>query len=466
MIPFQKLATISVALLAISAPAYADSATDRSAALTAVAESYRPGVSGFGTVAAQDVDIDTKKHTVTVRFAKTAAYLPLTEADLSELKKDCLAALGPEYSRYKIKLFAGDRDMDSLALYSKKKNVGPKEKKPFVTRLDVPRAPSGLDGANIALWQSHGWYFEPKLNRWEWQRARLMQTVEDLYTQSYVMPFLMPMLENAGAYVMSPRERDIQRTEIIADNDGGQYAKGSFRTTGDWTDAGKPGFAYTKELLHNGDHPFADGTVLKAALSGKNTPTATATWSARMPLSGNYAVYISYATLPNSTEAAEYIVHADDGDHRFIINQRMGGGTWIYLGHIIIKRFPVSADTASDTRRMSGKQRAYLRETTLHIKQSHACCPLIEMSQYVFAGCRRISKNTLDHNAGRMRKRTGFIVIAISVQTIYAKFIPHFAIEFVFDSIHRNEIHQYSNRTSRHIPPTDSNLNPIRQRLT
>ena len=81
MIPFQKLATISVALLAISAPAYADSATDRTAALTAVAESYRPGVSGFGTVAAQDIDIDTKKHTVTIRFAKTAAYLPLTEAD-------------------------------------------------------------------------------------------------------------------------------------------------------------------------------------------------------------------------------------------------------------------------------------------------------------------------------------------------------------------------------------------------
>ncbi len=338
MIPFQKLATISVALLAISAPAYADSATDRTAALTAVAESYRPGVSGFGTVAAQDVDIDTKKHTVTIRFAKTAAYLPLTEADLTELKKDCLAALGPEYSRYKIKLFAGDRDMDSLALYSKKKNIGPKEKKPFVTRLDVPRAPSGLDGANIALWQSHGWYFEPKLNRWEWQRARLMQTVEDLYTQSYVMPFLMPMLENAGAYVMSPRERDIQRTEIIADNDGGKLAKGQFSTTGDWTDADKPGFAYTKELLHNGDHPFADGTVLKAALSGKNTPTATATWLARIPLSGKYAVYISYATLPNSTEAAEYIVHADDGDHRFIINQRMGGGTWIYLGHFPLRK--------------------------------------------------------------------------------------------------------------------------------
>ena len=30
----------------------------------------------------------------------------------------------------------------------------------------------GLDGKIIAMWQSHGFYFEPKEDRWEWQRAR------------------------------------------------------------------------------------------------------------------------------------------------------------------------------------------------------------------------------------------------------------------------------------------------------
>ena len=73
---------------------------------------------------------------------------------------------------------------------------------------------------HIALWQSHGWYYEPKLDRWEWQRARIFQTVEDLYTQSYVLPFLVPMLENAGANVLLPRERDCQTAEVIVDNDG------------------------------------------------------------------------------------------------------------------------------------------------------------------------------------------------------------------------------------------------------
>ncbi|HBX21035.1 MAG TPA: hypothetical protein DEF88_11365, partial [Porphyromonadaceae bacterium] len=67
---------------------------------------------------------------------------------------------------------------------------------------------------------SHGWYYEQKLSRWEWQRARIFQTVEDLYTQSYVVPFLVPMLENAGANVLLPRERDYNTHEIIIDNNG------------------------------------------------------------------------------------------------------------------------------------------------------------------------------------------------------------------------------------------------------
>jgi len=73
---------------------------------------------------------------------------------------------------------------------------------------------------SCGLWQSHGFYYEPKLTRWEWQRARIFQTVEDLYTQSYVLPFLVPMLENAGANVLMPRERDSQIAEVIVDNDG------------------------------------------------------------------------------------------------------------------------------------------------------------------------------------------------------------------------------------------------------
>lgn len=44
----------------------------------------------------------------------------------------------------------------------------------------------GLAGRHIALWQSHGRYFDQPQNRWKWQRSQLWQTCEDLYTQSYV----------------------------------------------------------------------------------------------------------------------------------------------------------------------------------------------------------------------------------------------------------------------------------------
>lgn len=302
------------------------------------AQAYLPGVSGFGTIKADSVEISPAKRTVIVNYNKAASYLPLTVEEVAALKADVLKELGPEYAGYKVKLFSAGKALDDIALYKPKKNIRPKEKNAFVVRKDRPSAPAGLDGANIALWQSHGWYFEPKLNRWEWQRARIFQTVEDLYTQSYVMPFLMPMLENAGAYVMSPRERDTQRTEIIADNDGGKFATGSFTTTGNWTDAEKAAFAYKKATLENGDHPFGDGTALKAFLSGKKDATATAQWKAEIPADGKYAVYVSYVSLPNSTTAAEYTVKAADGDHSFTINQKMGGATWIYLGHFPFKK--------------------------------------------------------------------------------------------------------------------------------
>ena len=179
---------------------------------------HRPGVTALGDIKVEDVIIDNKKKTITVKCNEIAAYVPFTTENTGKFEQELAEALG--YNGYRVTVTANGRDFKDLALFAKKKTVAPKEKDPFVTRVGASAAPLGLDGANIALWQSHGWYFEPKLNRWEWQRARIFQTVEDLYTQSYVMPFLMPMLENAGAYVMSPRERDINVTEIIVDNDG------------------------------------------------------------------------------------------------------------------------------------------------------------------------------------------------------------------------------------------------------
>ncbi len=220
------------------------------------------------------------------------------------------------------------------------KVVAPEENGRFITDTEWVGAPNGLDGKHIAIWQSHGWYFEPKLNRWEWQRARIFETVEDLYTQSYVMPYVMPMLENAGAYVMSPRERDTNTTEIIVDNDGGM-ATGTYsehNAAKKWKKAPDAGFGYTKARLENGDNPFVQGTARQIKTVTDADKASLAKWSANIPKNGDYAVYVSYQSLKNSATDATYTIHTTSGDRRFKVNQQMGGGTWIYLGH-----FPLAA---------------------------------------------------------------------------------------------------------------------------
>ena len=325
-----------LAMAGILAPSVAYAGV-REDAVAKVISNYMPGVTGFGKVTVKSVAVNDAKRTITVSLNENGAYIPFTAERLNEFKSDCRKALGAKYDNYKVTVLAKKSNLDKLVLFAKKKNIGPTETAPFIVRHDKAAAPAGLDGKNIALWQSHGWYFEPKLNRWEWQRARMFETVEDLYTQSYVMPFLMPMLENAGAYVMSPRERDVNLTEIIIDNDKSDLTKGTFKLDAAKHSKSTTGFGYKNEVLKTGDHPFADGTAVSFASSGKDDADAKAQWLTAIPADGTYAVYVSYASAPNSSEAAHYRINAADGSHDFSVNQQMGGGTWIYLGHFPFK---------------------------------------------------------------------------------------------------------------------------------
>lgn len=308
-------------------------------AVAKVLAAYRPGSTGFETIKVNKVLVNSSKKTVTVKCSEGASYLPLTQGRLVELKKDILASLGSQYKNYKVIIYAKDKNLDDLVLFASKAHK-PKENGRFVTNHQAQPAPLGLDEANIALWQSHGWYFEPKLNRWEWQRARVMQTVEDLYTQSYVMPFLMPMLENAGAYVMSPRERDTNLVEIIVDYDNSATSGYSEKNGAEkWNTTDLPGFAWDGLPLVNGQHPFSDGSARKVKTIEKNSKkeASQAIWSADIPVDGTYAVYVSYNSLPNSSKDATYTINTMSGPRQYTVNQQMGGGTWVYLGH-----FPLS----------------------------------------------------------------------------------------------------------------------------
>ena len=210
----------------------------------------------------------------------------------------------------------------------------PSRQNPLVEEISGLKFTKGLSGRNIAVWQSHGIYFDYSAERWQWQRPCLFQTVEDMFTQSFVLPYLVPMLENAGAYILMPRERDIQRNEVIADFDVIDEAYGSayYKETGKWTDAGA-GFAAMKPVYTGIENPFTTGSARKAecVMQGSRSE-ATAVWRPEIPERGEYAVYISYKSLPESTSKAHYTVHHLGGNSEFIVNQKIGGGTWIYLG--------------------------------------------------------------------------------------------------------------------------------------
>ncbi len=194
----------------------------------------------------------------------------------------------------------------------------------WVTNTSRPySAKHGLDGKHIALWGSHGQYFHQPTESWRWQRAKVWSTVEDLYTTSYTMPFLVPMLENAGAVVVQPRERDTQTYEQVVDDSQATLK-------GQWAIGEGAGWANPTTHLLEGDNPFTKGRyIVEVKCDEKNkgeviyTPTLPA---------GEYAVYVSYNTQPNSSSKAQYTVMHKGQKTTFSVNQKMGGGTWVYLG--------------------------------------------------------------------------------------------------------------------------------------
>jgi hypothetical protein len=194
----------------------------------------------------------------------------------------------------------------------------------------------GLKNRHIAVWQSHGKYFNQKLTRWEWQRPRMLETVEDLYTQSFVLPYLVPMLENAGANVLLPRERDTQIHEVIVDNDTNQSNNSRYREHNDrksWKVGVEPGFANVSKFYVQTENPFRSGTYKFVEAVNGDDEISSAEWYPNFPEAGRYAVYVSYKTIENSVSAARYTVIHRGVKTEFLVNQTMSGGTWLYLGH-------------------------------------------------------------------------------------------------------------------------------------
>ena len=207
---------------------------------------------------------------------------------------------------------------------------------PWVRNISAPnKVTHGLQGRHISLWASHGIYYKIEEARWKWQRPNLFCTTEDLFTQTIVVPYLIPMLERAGAYVFTPRERDWQRHEVIVDNDNPRPLTSYIEVNGkqDWETADSAGFAmHEGYYYHDGENPFRAGTVRQAKTISKKNNESIISYNPTFPKAGRYAVYVSYCTVKKSIDNAQYTVYHKGEATTFSVNQQMGGGTWVYLG--------------------------------------------------------------------------------------------------------------------------------------
>lgn len=320
---------------------------DRSAlerSLRSYFDNYGAGRSGFPVVAnISNVAVDNNGRHIRITLSERFGEQEFTPKIVNNIYSKIKSVLPASYRGYDVKVYTHGRSIDELIPNWLREHGIDRGRqwgninytgKPWVTNMSRPNDISrGLEGRHLTIAASHGRYFDQKSGKWTWQRPNLFCTTEDLFTQTVVIPYLMPMLENAGAIVWSPRERDWQKNEIIIDNDGGMLGRYYFENNGSnkWATAPGNGYARHGGTYTNGENPFRAGTARVAeTTSGKQVSQVA--YMPDIPSAGRYAVYVSYLTFGRSIEDAEYVVWHKGRKTVFHVNQRMGGSTWVYLG--------------------------------------------------------------------------------------------------------------------------------------
>lgn len=205
--------------------------------------------------------------------------------------------------------------------------------KPWVFNATRPYTIThGLNNRHFTVWASHGIYYSIADDQWKWQRPPLFATSEDLFTQTIVTPYLIPMLENAGAIVFTPRERDWQKHEVIVDNDSLSIGYTEQSIHHPWQTAPMPGFSLHAGNYVDHENPFEAGTARMIEATEHKHHLGHVIYQPTIPEAGRYAVYVSYQTVEGSVDDARYTVWHKGIASEFHVNQQMGGSTWVYLG--------------------------------------------------------------------------------------------------------------------------------------
>ena len=295
---------------------------------------------------------DSAQKTLRVMFSREMSFRPFREETVRTLYDTVRGLLGERFRGFSLSIETTGHRIEELVpnMYRVSEQIDSTRlarpdtgvRVPVVRRVSRPFTPTaGLYGRNIVLSPSHGWMYSKERDRWEWQRPRLYQSVEDLIPMSFVVQYLMPMLENAGAMVFVPRERDTQTHEVIVDNDGlrGRRAAGRYqeRNSGRlrWKNGPGSGFAPLGHLFVSNENTFVLGSYRRRPAD--TLGTANIRWTPDIPEDGEYYVSVTYPAGDSNVTDAHYTVYHTGGATEFLVNQRIGGSTWEYLGRFRFK---------------------------------------------------------------------------------------------------------------------------------
>ena len=333
---FRRVRALMAALTVILSVSTLNAQTDNTVIRTKVREHFEQyqGEFDLKNLKVEHTDINRRNRRIEIYLNQNFGYQlfrnELVDSIYSHLRK----SLPEDVSNYSIQIYTANKTIEKLIPNWARNTISQKnlwnetwyDGKPWVSnesRLYIPK--KGLTNIHMAITPSHGLYFDNEDSLWEWQRPPLYCTREDLLTQSFAYPYLIPMLENAGAVVYTARERDWQTNSVIVQCQGKGY-----REDGIWSEYIAGGFSEDSIRILPDSLQVITRTV--NAGNGPGIPMSTAFWIPDIPEDGYYGVYVTYQTDSSSIDDARYIVFHTGGSTTFRVNQQMGGGTWVYLG--------------------------------------------------------------------------------------------------------------------------------------
>ena len=172
----------------------------------------------------QSYQVDNDEKTLTITTDEWFGMQELTPEITENIYKKIKSELPKPYNKYKVSIVVNGMTIEELIPNRLTKNADKSrlwgnieyDGEPWVKNISTPFHPThGLQNRHLSLWASHGRYYDQKTSQWRWQRPKLFATTEDLFTQTIVVPYLIPMLPKRLSSTMTVQRAIISRLLLM-----------------------------------------------------------------------------------------------------------------------------------------------------------------------------------------------------------------------------------------------------------